>query len=518
MPMPRSHGGAALQHFPLNLPGFKGLNKQSRGAVLGPEWATRLENTVLDTSNRVASRKGWNKVTTTPATGNFQAVIEFDNAGTKELICTTDVNTIVKSVDGGVTWSVITGTATVTDPNMQLVVFNDTVLGFQENPGVIVTYSGTSFSDLGAISEPSGDVALVAFGRVWAKNSATTLKYCALLDESDWTGTDTGTIDLTSVWQGQDEITALAEFNGALVIFSKRNIIVYTDGAGSALGIDPINLYVADTVSGIGCIARDSVVNVKGDLWFLDDTGVHSLGRLVNERSNPLNNISRNVQDELQSFVEVSTPAAIRAVYSPKDRFYLLSLPAGSGSTESGSVFVFDTRGFLEDGSARCTGIWNQMIPICMTVRDSLELVIAMRVHEGELGEYDLYIDDTLSYVLEFESGWTDLQIPDLKILKRVAGLLFVAAATEVTYKWAFDFDDTFKTASVTYPGGGAAAEWNTDEWGVGEWGGGVNIREKRVGGRGTGEYIKVGMTIEVSSEEVSMQQITLYAKQGRLK
>ena len=48
--------------------------------------------------------------------------------------------------------------------------------------------------------------------------------------------------------------------------------------------------------------------------------------------------------------------------------------------------------------------------------------------------------------------------------------------------------------------------------------GGGVNIRRKNVAGRGTGDYIKVGMTINIDSEEISCQQIGLFAKQGRLR
>lgn len=517
MPTPRQHGGAPLQHFPLNLPAFKGLNKQARGSVLGPEWATRLENTVLDTSNRVASRKGWLNQTTTAAADNFKQLVEYNNSGTKEIIAVTTNNTIFKSTNNGVSWSAITGTATVTDQNMQLVQFNDKLLGFQ-NGGTVIIYTGTTFSNLGATGEPTGGIALAAFGRLWAVDSTgRAVKYCALLDETDWTGSDTGTLDLTSVWQGQDTITAVAEFNGALVIFSKRNIVVYTDGAGSELGIDPVQAYVADTITGIGCIARDSIANIKGDLWFLDDTGIHSLGRLVNERSNPLNNISRNVQDELASFVNISTASDIRAVYSPRDRFYLLSLPAGGASAENGVVFCFDTRGALEDGSFRCTGIWNQMVPRAMVVRDNFDLLMALALKTGKVGKYDQYLDDLSEYVMEYESGWTDLGQPELKILKRISGLLFIAASTTVTYKWAFDFDDTFKTATTIYPGSGTSSEWGTAEWNVGEWGGGVNIREKRVGGRGTGEYIKVGFTIEISSDEISAQQISLYAKQGRL-
>ena len=520
MPTPRYHGGAALQHFPLNVPAFKGLNKQARGAVLGPEWATRMENTVLDSSNRVATRKGWKPRTTgTAAAGNFTQMIELDVSGSPHLIAVADDSKVYKSTDGGDNWSDVTGTATITDTNMQLQIFNDKLLGFQSS-GTIIQYTGTTCSNLGATSEPQGGVGLAAFGRLWVKSGPQTLKYCALLDETDWTGSDAGTYDLTSVWQGQDEITAIAEFNGSLVIFSNKNVIVYTDGSGSALGLDPITAYVADTINGIGCIARDSVVPVKGDLWFLDDTGIHNLGRLISERSNPLNNVSRNVQDELRGYIEITDMTKVRAIYSPRDRFYLLSLPLGSGSTENGVVFCFDTRGTLEDGAYRCSGIWNGMVPTAMIVEAAnLYLVSSIRVHTGEIGAYEAYyLDNMETYVMEYESGWTDLNTTDLKILKRISGLLFIQAATTVVYKWAFDFVENFSTASVIYPGASGVAEYGTSEYNVAEWGGGVNLREKRVGGRGTGDYIKIGMTIDVDGDEVSCQQINLYAKQGRIK
>jgi len=492
VPTPRAHGGAALQQFPLNLPGFNGLNRQARHAVVGPEWATRLENTVLDTSNRIAARKGWLSSTGTPAAVDFVQIIEYLNGVDRELIAVATNNTVWMSDNSGGTWSDVTGTATVTDSNMQLVLFNDVVLGFQDG-GTVIQYSGTSFVDNVSTGIAQGSVALAAFGRVWAKDSGSVVKYSALLDETDWDGSDAGSIDLTSVWQGQDEITALAEFNGSLVIFSKRNIIIYSDGAGSKLGIDPIQMYVADTVSGIGCIARDSVANVKGDLWFLDDTGIHSLGRLVQQKSNPLNNLSIHVQSELKVAFDTSTLSNVKAAYSPEDRFYLLALPINSGGTESGATFCFDTRGFLQDGSARCVGIWNGLVPTAVVVRDDLVMTMAIRTATGEVGVYSGFLDDGSTYVLEYESGWTDLGSPVLKILKRVTGLIYVASVTNVVYKWAFDFQERFTTATVTYPGGGAPSEWGAAEYAIGEWGSGAAIEEKRVAGRGTGEYIKVG-------------------------
>ena len=517
MPTPRAHGGAALQQFPLNLPGFNGLNKQARNAVIGPEWATRLDNTVLDTSNRIAARKGWLSSTPTAIAGSFIQTTEYLYGTARQVIGVTDNNTIWVSGNDGGSWTEVTGTATVTDSNMQLVLFNNVLLGFQEG-GTVVQYSGTTFTDNTATGIAQGSVALAAFGRVWAKDGNSVVKYSALLDETDWSGTDAGTIDLTSVWQGQDEITALAEFNGSLVIFSKRNIIIYSDGAGSKLGIDPIQMYVADTVSGIGCIARDSIANVKGDLWFLDDTGLHSLGRLVQQKSNPLNNLSVHVQDALKEAFDRTQLEDVRAAYSPEDRFYIISLPISAGGVEGGVVFCFDTRGFLQDGSARCVGIWNGFVPTSLVVLDNLKMITSIRGAVGEVGTYTGFRDNGASYVFDYESGWTDLNSPVLKILKRITGLLFVANTTNVVFKWAFDFSNRFSTATVIYPGGGSSGEWGIDEWSETEWGAGAAIEEKKAAGRGTGEYIKVGMTVQVDSDEISCQQIALYAKGGRLK
>jgi len=519
MPTERQHGGAPIQHFPLNLPGFFGLNKQARGALLGPEWATALKNSVIDSSNRVASRKGWTAITALgdAMTGQIVQMIECTIAGVVNVVATTADNKVWKSVNQCATWTDITGSATVGDPNMQLVVFNNEVVGFQAGYPEL-RWNGAALANVSTTNAPTGGVGLAAFGRLWSKTSASlVIRYSALLSFTDWSGGDTGLIDLTSVVGDQDVIVALAQVNNFLVVFTNRNIVVFSDGTGSKLGINPVNMAVVDIIRGIGCAARDSVASVKGDLWFLDDTGVHSLGRLIQEKSSPLDNISRNVQDELAGYAALTAPSSIRAVYSPADRFYLLSLPLGSGTSETGVAFVFDTRAPIEDGAFRCMGIWNGLVPKALYVSEPGVLYMAWRSKSGRVGSYAGYLDDLATYVFEYESGWTDLGAPTLKILKRLTGLLYIQASTYVVLKWAFNFDDTFQSATTLYPGTSADGEYGASEWGTAEFGGGVNIREKAVGGRGTGEYVKVGMTIVIDGDQVSCQQLALYAKAGRL-
>jgi hypothetical protein len=513
------HGGAQVEKFPLNVPGFLGLNKQSRTSVLGPEWATLLENTVLDRDNRVAARKGWQSLTDTPAGASIVQMIEYINsAGDPEIIASLSDDTLVRSSNNGSTWTDITDSATVVDPNMQLVEFRGVVVGFQDGADPVV-YDGTVFADLSSTGVPKGNVALSAFGRLWAKDTPTVIKYSALLDETDWDSSDAGEIDLTSVWPSQDEIMALAEFNNRLVVFGRRNIVMFDDEQGSVLGLDPTAARVVDIVRGLGCIARDSVVAVQGDLWFLDPTGVQSLGRLVVQRSNPTQNVSFNVQDELLGFVaSVPNQQQIRAVYSPRDSIYLLSLSLGSGSIESGVAFAFDTRGAMEDGSHRCVGIWNTLVPSAVILQENLDLLIALKTKVGEVGRYAGHLDDGETYLMQYESGWNNLGVPNQKLLKKVNAILFVQGNASVVYRWAFDFEESFRGQTKTFEAAGMTAQWGVDEWGEGEWGGGVSVRNESVGGAGSGEYIKIGLTVTINGSQVSLQEMGIYAKIGRVR
>ena len=115
---------------------------------------------------------------------------------------------------------------------------------------------------------------------------------------------------------------------------------------------------MADVIAGVGCVARDSVQATGGDLIFLSDTGVRSLGRLIQEKSLPMRDLTKNVRDDLlkdlqQERLNVGSLKEVRSIYSEINAFYLLSFP----STET--VYCLDMRQPLEDGSARITQWYN---------------------------------------------------------------------------------------------------------------------------------------------------------------
>lgn len=530
MPTPRYHGGAPLIHFPLTVPGFKGLNTQNKGAILGPEWATKLENTVLDNNGRVSSRQGAHDHTTTPVGARFESGIEYRlQDGTTQIVAIT-ATTIQKSSDDGDTWSAVTGTASFTSGKWYLVNFNDFVIGFQSGEKPLI-YNGTTGSQVADANAPTGGVGTSAFGRVWAfASDGTTLKYSALLDHTNWTTAGAGSLDLSSIWLDNDSGVAVTAYNNLLIVFGKRNILVFEDGSGSELGIDPTTMIVRDTIPGIGCLSQYSVQLVGGDVWFLNDSrDMISLKRaILEQKGGDLVPLSKNVSDLLRDTIDSGSfdLSRLRSAYSPKDRFYLLSLPTESAAgahDEVGKVFVFDTRQFLEDGAARCVGTWNQLVPTVIWPRTNGDLLFSLESVTGQVFHYHNYADNGTTYRMTYESGWLDLLAQTeisgaLLILKRLNGLFYFGITTDVIMKWAFDFRTIFNTRALEFTAGGGTAEWGSSEWAVGEWGGGTSLGEKKVSGSGTGKYIKIGIDATIDGGAFAIQYIDLLAKIGRMK
>jgi hypothetical protein len=519
MPTPRAHGGAALVHIPMNTPGFRGLNAQQSSGLLGPEWATTLSNAVIDDNGRVAARNGYDNLTTTSIVGMFQQVAEYVKSdGSTEIVAIgATTPAIYRSLDDGSTFASVTGTATPSAEPASIHNFNNQCWVFQKAEAPAY-YSGTTFTTVADVNAPQSDIALAAFGRLWAADAdGHSLSYSALLDGTNWTTAGAGFVDMWNIWPGNDTITAITQFNGALVIFGKRCVVVWSDGAGSQLGIDPLTMYVVDIISGTGCLSYNSIQHVDGDLWFLSENGLQSLGRVIQEKSNPLNNLSKNVQDYLQASVDAATLAKLRSVYSPRDRVYLLSLPSGT-VPETGRCFAFDTRGRMEDGAARCTGTWT-LVPTAACVRRNGTLLLQIANANARVGAYTGALDDSAAYVFEYNSGWLDLTKEGYLIFpKKYTGLFFTDNSIDITFSWAFDFRQTYVTETKTFTGAAGGGEWGSAEWGTSEFGGGVNLREGGVAGSRSGEYIKIGISASINNTILAVQQLDLFCKVGRMK
>jgi hypothetical protein len=88
--------------------------------------------------------------------------------------------------------------------------------------------------------------------------------------------------------------------------------------------------------------------------------------------------------------------------------------------------------------------------------------------------------------------------------------------ATTVGFKWAFDFDQSFKSRTKTFSGADTGGLWDAGLWDTATWGGGTQLREGSVVPSDTGKYIKWGIDVTITGE-FSLQQLELYAKLGRM-
>lgn len=516
--------------LPIVLPGLHGLHTQSEGAILDPRWSTVLSNTVINGRGQVAARNGWTSVTTGGKAEVSREPVHVNKviAMGDDLIGVSESNVWVSS-DGGDSWSDATGTAVFTDDNWRLDNFKDLVVGFQEGENMLVYDDGSASQES---TSPTSGIGAAAFGRVWMSDAdGQELKCSGLMDETDWDDTDASAdsyvFSLESVWPNQDSITAIAQHNNRMVVFGQRNIVIYEDGSGSDIGIDPSNMVVVDTIGGIGTIDQETVNEVNGDLWFLTTSGeLYSLQRTIQEQSAPLVNLARHISDALrdelyQSDFDIKN---LRCFYSHRHRMYIISFshPGVNNTKDFGRAYVMDTRYPLEDGTLRCMGRWTQNIPVGNVELPNGDLAWTRWGYPGEIGTYSGWSDGGEPYEMQYRSGWLRLEHEDiigrLLFLKKISGVFMSMSTTPVVFDWAFDFSNRFQKRPAMLSQGAVAAnsEWGTAEWGVSEWSARADLLDEGVTTGGSGEYVKIGLTADISNE-FAIQLLNIYTRVGRL-
>ena len=381
MPTERAHGGAAVVPIQMSTPAMRGLNTEGASSLQSPEWATVLNNAVFDSNGRAAVRKGWQSVSTTPAAGTIMRVHEYVKAdGTIQTISSTDADIFT----GTAAPTSVEGTLGITEGNIKFVNLDDNCYalgtGTSANPS---KYTGTGNFTTITVSTgtaPTGGVGTAAFGRLWVVDSdGHTIRYSAIIDETEWDVADGGgAIDMSYVWpSGQDVVTGIEELAGDLVIFGRHNTVIWTDGQGSTMGIDPDSMYISDTIPGIGCVSQFAITRAKGDLWFLSYSGMQSLSRALQDKTTPANNVSRNVQTQTLQYISQETDKDdITVMYSPPDDFVLAIFP------QSNKVQCYDTSAFMEDGSPRVTA-WTTTLQTAAFFTNSQKVYGSMSAKTG---------------------------------------------------------------------------------------------------------------------------------------
>lgn len=373
---------------------------------------------------------------------------------------------------------------------------------------------GYGFQRLGDVGNlPTGyttatftpDCAMTSFGRLWVANidgNNQTVYFSDLQNPSEWLTGTSGYLDISTVIPSGDGIVAIAAHNGFLIIFCHRNILIYSNAK------DPANMVLQDTIKGVGCIARDSVVSVAGsDIMFLSETGVQSLGRLIQEKSMPLRDVSKNVRDDLISNVASETLKNVKAVYSSVDAFYLLSLPT------TGQTYCFDTRGTLENGASRAT-IWNNINPTAFFFTEDRRLLLGQAGYVGVYGEYS---DNGATYRMAYYTNYFDLDKPTtLKILKKI-GVIAIGGSTQaLTVKWDTDYTRNYDSSTIVLDAV-TVAEYGIAEYNIAEYSNGIDLSNTKFNASGTGRTLQLGFESDINGFPLSIQKIDLAVKTGKL-
>ena len=517
-----------LAPLPLVTPGAAGLNTQSSSSLIGTEFAVSATNSVIDSNGRLATRKGMapRSVATTQPVRTLFEYRRID--GTSDMVIVWKGGASTDLDDPGS--NNITGTVNFLTGDARFTNYANQLWGVQSGvDGSLMQYTGTgNFTPITPTFDTAteeGDIILGAFGRLWVTRAdGKTVSYSALLDTTGdfQAASGGGDIDMTSVWtDGSDVITGLAAFNGALVIFGKRHIVFWTDGQGSALGIDPTQMYVVDTITGTGCLSPDSIQPVGDtDLLFLSRNGVQSISRLIQEKSNPTATLTDNVRDQLSSDVQavVDTNTDIRSAYSPEEGFYALSLSSGTGAR----TWVLDQRRKFQDQDgdvlARVT-TWD-LTPTAMVVLDDGTFYLSS-VTNTRVARYTGDTDEDAGIAWSYRSPWVDLgrENPQLavrtKILKSIRALVEAQQDTDLTFSWYYDFNPAADGSEVVNYTPSAVSEYGEAEFGVAEWGA-FEVVNNNVHGGGDGQYLQLGIE-KTGGSGVALQQLTLYPKIGRI-
>lgn len=523
-------------------PGFFGLNLQESAVSLSSGFALEAYNCIIDKYGRIGARRGWTPVNATNAdlgSNNIEFMFEVVSAGSTTLISagnnklfTGTTALTAKTVRNADNSADITYTITANHWQAAALPFGDgqsaevhAYLVQAGHPALIYHELPTSggnphdhnsgvfgFVRLGdagtlppgySVGDFKPNCVLAAYGRIWMADivgDRQTVYFSRLLDGSDFSGGDSGSLSLNSVFPNNDQIIGLAAHNGFLIIFGRNNIAIYANP------VDVTELTLADYIPNVGCIARDSIQNTGTDIIFLSDAGVRSLQRVIQEKSLPMRDISKNVRDDLMTNVASETAIQIKSAYYERDAFYVLALPT------TRFVYCFDMRAPLQDGSARTT-IWTNIEPHAFCVNAAKELLIGKA---GYVGKYFGHLDNASTYRFQYFTNYFDFDAPTKeKILKQIGMVLIGGSSQNIAIKWGFEYTENYLAVTKKLDTA-VAFEYNIGEYNIAEFSDGIVLDKFKAHVGGKGAIMQVGLEAEINGNPLSIQRIDIYIKQGK--
>ena len=534
-----------LQTASIGAPGFYGLNLQESSITLSSGYALKAQNCVIDKYGRIGARRGWTPVNTTVntdlgAANPVEFIFEVVTGGGTDLLSagnnrlfvgttTMTTKTVRNATNSGDATYTITannwqgaalsyGDVSDFQPHVYLAQAAHPMLVYHELPtsgGAFDAHNSNTFG-----YQRVGDAAtlptnhststfmpswvLSAYGRIWCGGIAgdtQTVYFSDLLAGTDFLNGSAGYLNLQEVLPNGDPVVAAAAHNGYIIFFGKKNTAIYANP------LDTGALVLVEVLSNIGCIARDSVQSIGTDVLFLSDAGVRSLQRVIQEKSLPMRDISKNVRDELISQVASETDLTkIKSIYYERDAIYLLTLPTTK------FVYCFDTRASLQDGAMRVT-IWDSLEPKAFFVTQNKDLYIGK---PGYIGKYFGHSDNGSVYRLQYFTNYFDFDAATtLKILKKIGWVLIGGTNQSLAVKWGFDYSEGYQATTYTLDTA-VVYEYNIGEYNIAEYSSGIVLDRFSINAGGQGTVMQLGLEADINGNPLSIQKIDVGIKKGK--
>lgn len=558
------------QNITITSPGFEGINTEDSPLQQDPGFCSVADNAVVDRFGRIGCRKAFAEFTTavnvtysvnvlqdttriiTHRMGNgiinnvstvlaIVGIYQFDSSGADiqqdYRVCELTLTAGVYSLEQLTLPTVIDPAALV---DAKIVSFRDQLFIFSQGNDVLV-YDGTSLTNLSADAgylppqddtgtlapRLDGNIVTASYGRLWVtgvNNDFNTIYYSDLLIPTQWydgkaVPTDSqntgGILDVAEYWpNGTDRIVNIVAHNNALYVFGRNSILIYNNAAsGDPAGADGI--FLADTISNLGLVSRDATANIGSDILFVDDSGVRSLGRTIQEKSVPIGDLTYNIRSDVTDQIAATVDKkSISLSYWPDEDLTVLLF------SDDALAYGLDMRTPSKTGGSKMTR-WTGCVferAMYYEVEGEARVLLASNAAKG-LYLYDGFIEHTgESFEFKYEStAFTFGQPANLKFLRQIDyTVVSTRISTGAVAGWGYSGRLEYSkqlTITAQLPALFGVAQYGIDEFGEGL----VTVKRYRVNTKGSGESVVIGLRADINGNSLGLQEINIQTLLGRL-
>jgi hypothetical protein len=257
----------------------------------------------------------------------------------------------------------------------------------------------------------------------------------------------------------------------------------------------------------------------------VDDSGVRSLGRTIQEKSVPLGDLTSNVKRDISDLIRDEPNDAISLFYIPNENLVVCNF----GETEQ--AYAIEMRTPSATGGYKVTRWTNCTFRrgLFVEVDDDAYTLLAGKGTVGAL-EYSGYLEWTgQPYTMSYASNaFTIGDAVRQKFVKQVDFTLvsaFIDANATVRWGYGGQLEYTAnKVVSAQQPALYGVAQFtdpldgNNDEAVKAEYGEGLTtLRRYRTNTKGSGALVRVGLDTEIAGNSLSIQEINIQTLLGRI-